>query len=120
MMYHLDHYIDDPRSTLIFVGYQSEGTLGRELVDGARTVSIFGQSRDVRINLAMINGFSAHADQRDLLAWCHRMKVPSLAILVHGETRSMEGFRKVLPTIGWNHVTLPDLGESITLPPHYQ
>ncbi|MEC4683612.1 MAG: MBL fold metallo-hydrolase [Nitrospirota bacterium] len=120
MMYHLDHYIDDPRSTLIFVGYQSEGTLGRELVDGARTVGIFGQSRDVRINLAMINGFSAHADQRDLLAWCHRMKVPSLAILVHGETRSMEGFRKVLPTIGWNHVTLPDLGESITLPPHYQ
>jgi metallo-beta-lactamase family protein len=120
MMYHIEREIDNPKSSLVFVGYQSQGTLGRDLVDGAKTVRIFGQAREVRINLAMINGFSAHADQRDLLDWCRRMKVPSLAILVHGEEKSMEGFRKVLPGIGWTRVTLPDLGESITLPPTYQ
>ncbi len=119
MMYHLERHIDNPKSSLVFVGYQSQGTLGRELVDGATTVNIFGQPREVRINLAMINGFSAHADQRDLLEWCRRMSVPSLAILIHGEKRSMEGFRKVLPSVGWNRITLPDLGESITLSPNY-
>jgi metallo-beta-lactamase family protein len=119
MMYHLEREIDNARSSLVFVGYQSVGTLGRELVDGARTVKIFGQEREVHINRAMINGFSAHADQRDLLDWCRKMAVPELAILVHGEERSMEGFRKVLPQVGWTHITLPEMGESITLSPRY-
>lgn len=116
MMYHIEREIDNPASSLIFVGYQGEGTLGRTLVDGARKVRIFGSERDVRIDMAMINGFSAHADQKDLLAWCRSMAVPGLAILVHGEDRSMEGFRKVLPGIGWTRSTLPTMGESITLP----
>ena len=119
MLYHLEREIDNARSSLVFVGYQSVGTLGRELVDGARTVKIFGQEREVHINRAMINGFSAHADQRDLLDWCRKMAVPELAILVHGEERSMEGFRKVLPQVGWSHITLPEMGEAITLPPRY-
>ena len=116
MMYHIEREIGNARSTLAFVGYQSEGTLGREIVDGARTVKIFGQEREVHINRAMINGFSAHADQRDLLDWCRKMAVPQLSILVHGEKRSMEGFVKVLPQVGWNHVILPEMGESRELP----
>lgn len=116
MMYHLEREIENPNASLIFVGYQGEGTLGRTLVDGARQVRILGTQRQVRINMAMINGFSAHADQKDLLDWCRSMAVPGLAILVHGESRSMEGFRKVLPEIGWNRSTMPDMGESITLP----
>jgi Predicted metal-dependent RNase, consists of a metallo-beta-lactamase domain and an RNA-binding KH domain len=115
-MYHIEREIDNPAASLIFVGYQGEGTLGRTLVDGARKVKIFGSERDVRIDMAMINGFSAHADQKDLLDWCRSMSVPGLAILVHGENRSMEGFRKVLPGIGWTRSTMPTLGESITLP----
>jgi metallo-beta-lactamase family protein len=79
-------------------------------------VKIFGQEREVHINRAMINGFSAHADQRDLLDWCRKMAVPQLSILVHGEKRSMEGFVKVLPQVGWNHVILPEMGESRELP----
>jgi metallo-beta-lactamase family protein len=79
-------------------------------------VKIFGQEREVHINRAMINGFSAHADQRDLLDWCRKMAVPKLSILVHGEKRSMEGFVKVLPQVGWNHVILPEMGESRELP----
>ena len=116
MMYHIERESDNPAASLIFVGYQGEGTLGRTLVDGARRVKIFGSERDVRIDMAMINGFSAHADQKDLLDWCRSMSVPGLAILVHGENRSMEGFRKVLPGIGWTRSTMPTLGESITLP----
>ncbi len=119
MMYHLEREIDNANSSLVFVGYQSEGTLGRELVDGARTVKIFGQEREVHLRMSMINGFSAHADQRDLLDWCRKMSVPNLAILVHGEERSMEGFRKVLPKVGWSRVTLPEMNESITLSPTY-
>ncbi len=116
MMYHIEREIDNPLASLIFVGYQGEGTLGRTLVDGARKVRILGSERDVRIDMAMINGFSAHADQKDLLNWCRSMSVPGLAILVHGENRSMEGFRKVLPGIGWSRSTMPTPGESITLP----
>ncbi len=116
MMYHIEREIDNPASSLIFVGYQGEGTLGRTLVDGARRVRILGSERDVRIDMAMINGFSAHADQKDLLDWCRSMSVPGLAILVHGEDRSMEAFRKVLPGIGWTRSTMPTMGESITLP----
>lgn len=117
MMFHLDREIDNPKSSLIFVGYQGQGTLGRELVDGARTVSIFGEKREVRIAISMINGFSAHADQSDLLAWCRKMRVPSRVILVHGEERSMEGFRKVLPRVGWGDPLIPEIGRRLSLEP---
>jgi metallo-beta-lactamase family protein len=99
------------------VGYQAEGTLGRAIVNGEKKVRLLGEMRDVRIQTPMINGFSAHADQSDLLAWCSSMQVPDQVFLVHGEKRSMTGFSEKLPSIGWSNMVMPKLHETIELPP---
>lgn len=66
---HLRHLIDDPRATILFVGYQGQGTLGAHLQAGARQVTLDGQVRAVRCQIRSISGFSAHADEGELLAW---------------------------------------------------
>jgi metallo-beta-lactamase family protein len=81
---HLRNLIDDPAATILFVGYQGEGTLGRHLQEGARTVRLDGQVRDVRCRIASISGFSAHADEPGLLAW--------LAGFAHGKAAGDPGF----------------------------
>lgn len=115
ILYHLAQEIDNPRSGLVFVGYQAEGTLGRRIVDGAKTVSLLGRERDVRIGTHFINGFSAHADQGDLLAWCRPMTVPDTVFLVHGERPSLSGFRDALETLGWAKTHIPVLHETVEL-----
>jgi len=117
IVYHLERHIDNPLSSLIFVGYQAEGTLGRAIVNGEKQVRLLGEMRDVRIQTHMINGFSAHADQGDLLAWCSTMQVPDQVFLIHGEKRSMTGFSEKLPSIGWSKMAMPKLHETIELPP---
>ena len=69
---HLRNLIDDPNATILFVGYQGEGTLGAHLQAGARTVRIDGQPREVRCQVRSISGFSAHADESELLDWLGR------------------------------------------------
>ncbi|MDR3546334.1 MAG: MBL fold metallo-hydrolase, partial [Candidatus Limnocylindrales bacterium] len=81
---HLRNLIDDPAATILFVGYQGEGTLGRHLQEGAKTVRLDGQVRDVRCRIASISGFSAHADEPGLLAW--------LAGFTHGKSAGDPGF----------------------------
>jgi metallo-beta-lactamase family protein len=66
---HLRNLIDDPKATILFVGYQGEGTLGRHLQDGAKTVKVDGQVRQVHCRVRSISGFSAHADESELLDW---------------------------------------------------
>ena len=91
---HLRNLIDDPNATILFVGYQGEGTLGAHLQAGARTVRLDGQPRDVRCNVRSISGFSAHADESELLAWLGRFVegkwpgdpgYPRRVFLVHGD-----------------------------------
>lgn len=115
IIYHLERHIENPLSSLVFVGYQAQGTLGRAIVDGEKKVRLMGEMRDVRIQTHLINGFSAHADQGDLLAWCSKMTVPRRAFLVHGEPRSMDGFAEKLPSIGWNDLYRPRLHETVEL-----
>ena len=66
---HLRNLIDDPSAVILFVGYQGQGTLGAHLQAGAKTVKIDGQIREVRCQIRSISGFSAHADESELLAW---------------------------------------------------
>ncbi len=91
---HLRNLIDDPAATILFVGYQGEGTLGRHLQEGAKTVRLDGQVRDVRCRIASISGFSAHADEPGLLAWLAGFArgkragdpgFPRRVFLVHGD-----------------------------------
>ena len=115
ILYHLAQEMDNPHSSLIFVGYQAEGTLGRAILEGRKTVRIQGVMKDVRIAIHSINGFSAHADQSDLLKWCGEMKVPDRAFLVHGEHRSLSAYREKLAETGWKNVHVPALHETVEL-----
>ena len=78
-------------SSVIFVGFAAEGTLARQIIDGAKTVHLFGEEIPVRARIHTINGFSAHADQAELLAW-HAQTGAKRTFLVHGEEEAMRQF----------------------------
>jgi len=87
--HHLVHNISCPESTVLFVGYQARGTLGRQILDGKPEVRIHGQSYPVRANIEQIQGFSAHAGQQDLYRWLDAFgSPPARLFLTHGEKES--------------------------------
>ena len=86
VLHHLLHALGDARNTVLFVGYQGEGTLGRRLRDGAQVVNVFGEPVTVRAEITAIDNFSAHADQREILDWVGKLKpLPRRIYLVHGD-----------------------------------
>ena len=88
--HHLKHHLWNERNSLVFTGYQAKGTPGREIADGAKEVEIYWERIAVRAQVHMLDGFSAHADQRGLVEWCAAAK-PGEVILVHGEPGAQEG-----------------------------
>ena len=112
--HHLVNNITRPESTVLFVGYQAVGTLGRSIVDGIKKVRILGQRYPVRSRVAEITGFSAHADRHELLEWMSGIN-PRRVFVVHGETKSAKEFGKFLRRErGWK-VSVPIYGESAAL-----
>jgi len=93
--HHLHHNISRDDSSIVFVGYAAIGTLARRIIDGAKQVSIFGDDIPVRARIYTINGFSAHADQAELLAW-HKQTSAKRTFLVHGEDGIMRQFAALL------------------------
>ncbi|MBN2111954.1 MBL fold metallo-hydrolase [Candidatus Woesearchaeota archaeon] len=85
--HHLKNHLHEKNSTVLFVGYQAEGTLGRRIRDGAKKVKIYGQWYDVKVNLESIGGFSGHADKNFLLKWIKNFKDEPQVYIVHGEPR---------------------------------
>jgi metallo-beta-lactamase family protein len=97
ILHHLRHGLPDPRNTVLFVGFQAAGTLGRRLRDGAEVVNVFGEPVDVRAEIAALDGFSAHADQKELCDWVGRLNpAPKKIFLVHGEPTPAETLAGVL------------------------
>ncbi len=95
--HHLKHNLWDPRCSVIFVGYQAEGTLGRLLVQGAKTVTLFGEEIKVNAEIYNLEGFSGHADRDGLLQWLGGFqKEPKHIFLVHGEQESKEAFAETV------------------------
>ena len=94
--HHLQNNITHEDSSIVFVGYAARGTLARRIIDGAKEVRIYGEEMPVRAQVHTINGFSAHADQAELLAWHRQAGTPPRTFLVHGEEESMEAFAKLL------------------------
>jgi metallo-beta-lactamase family protein len=94
--HHLKHNLWRQDSSIVFVGYAAQGTLARRIIDGAGHVRIFGEDITVRASVHTIGGFSAHADQAELLAWHQQTGNPETTFLVHGEERSMHAFAKKL------------------------
>ena len=104
--HHLKHNLWRENSSVIFVGFAARGTLARQIIDGASAVQLFGEEVPVRARLFTINGFSAHADQAELIAWQRRVNAPR-TFLVHGEEDVMRQFalrlqdtEAVMPTLG--------------------
>lgn len=94
--YHLAGNLGSAATSVIFVGFAAAGTLARLIIDGARTVRIFGEDIPVRAQVHTINGFSAHADQRELVAWHRRIGGVKATFLVHGEATAMSELRSHL------------------------
>jgi metallo-beta-lactamase family protein len=108
--HHLRHNLGHVGASVIFVGFAGQGTLAREIIDGARTVHIFGEPIRVRAKIHTINGFSAHADQPELVAWQARTGAKR-TFLTHGEPAAMQALAAKLP----GEVTMPALGDSAEL-----
>lgn len=95
--HHLKHNLWDPRNSLVFVGYQAEGTLGRILLDGTKKVKLFGEDIRVGLEIHDLEGFSAHADQSFLLEWLEKIqKKPRKIFIVHGEKEAAQTFSKLI------------------------
>ena len=93
--HHLQHNLGREDSSIVFVGYAAIGTLARRIIDGAKQVHIFGENIPVRARIHTINGFSAHADQAELLAW-QKLTNAKRTFLVHGEEDAMRQFAEHL------------------------
>ena len=94
IMHHLKHRLWNENNTVIFVGFQVEGTLGRSIIDGDEYVKIYGEDIVVKAQVQTINGFSAHGDQDDMIEWISNFKDLKNLYLVHGELDKMEIFAK--------------------------
>lgn len=113
---HLARHLDDPRSCVIFTGYQVQGTLGRRLVDGATQVRLMGRTMPVRAKIHTINGLSAHADQAGLLEWVGGFRDPKpRTFLVHGEPEKMTALAGALDRRFGIKATMPEWGETAAL-----
>ncbi len=113
--HHLRHHLPNPRTTILITGFQAAGTLGRQLVDGAREVKMFGELVPVNAEVVTLGGFSAHADQTALLDWVGAFgKPPGKIWLVHGEPRGSEALAAALAKRGL-HVAVARSGDVVEL-----
>ncbi len=96
ILHHFKNRLWNERNALIFVGYQAEGTLGRRIVDGERHIRIYHEEVLIRSSIHTINGFSAHADQRDLIDWMKHFDRLGKIFLIHGEYEKQKVFRKAI------------------------
>lgn len=104
--HHLKHNLWDKNSSIVFVGFQAEGTLGRAILDGIKTVKLFGEEIAVNAEIHNLQGFSGHADKDGLLDWLGGFqKVPKQIFLVHGETEAKEAFsRSIRDVYGYENM----------------
>lgn len=102
ILHHLKHRLGDPRNTILFVGYQGEGTRGRRLVEGEKSIRIHGQMVDVRAEIQTLSGFSAHADWQEMLTWMNGFtSPPRQTLLVHGEEKALAAMKTRVEQRGW-------------------
>lgn len=101
--HHLKHGIWDPKNTVLIVGYQAPGTLGRILLDGAEEIKMMGMKLVVKADIARIGAFSAHADKDELTGWLSAFKEkPKRVFLIHGEEKTLASFSSSLEEIGFD------------------
>lgn len=114
--HHLAHHIENPANTILFVGYQAEGTLGRLILEGTNPVRILGEQHTVRARIARLEGFSAHADRDELAKWLQTTTTqPRRLFVTHGEHDAAHAFAQhVRQQLGWDAV-VPAYGDLLAL-----
>jgi metallo-beta-lactamase family protein len=116
VLHHLVHNIERKNCTLLFVGYQAEGTEGRRLLDGAKTIKIMDKQFDVRARIASLDAFSAHAGRSEILNWLSAFKkFPSKVFLNHGEPNATEALAQGIRNEFGARVVIPKIMESYQL-----
>ena len=115
-MHHLFNRLQNENDTIMFVGYQAEGTRGRRILNGESTIKMFGYEIPVKCHVERLEGLSAHADRTELITWLDQFShSPKMTFVVHGEEESSKRFAETIKdNYGWS-VTLPQLNESIEL-----
>ena len=115
ILHHFKHRLWNRKNAVIFVGYQVPGTLGRQMIDGARWVKIYREEILVRASIHTVNGFSAHADQSAIIKWVSQMKDLNRIFLIHGEADKQVILRSVLENMLEQKVHIVEPGEVIYL-----
>ena len=114
--HHLKHNLWNPKSTILFVGYQAPGTLGRSIVDGAKKVKVFGEEIAVNARIEYIEGYSGHADQTWLLNFLYSFNTkPTHVFLVHGEPEGQEVLKQKIEETTECKVVIPEFGDTYDL-----
>lgn len=116
ILHHERRYLPNPESTLLFIGYQAEGSRGKRILKGADYVSIFGEKIPIHCHIVSIEGYSAHADQEDLVNWARPFKdVVEKVFLVQGEEKAAEALASQLKDFLGIEAVIPSSGESVEL-----
>ena len=116
VLHHLSRNIGETKTTVLLVGYQAENTLGRKLLQGDRTVRIYGEEYEVRARMEEIDGYSAHADESELLDFIAAIpKKPERVFVVHGEPDATKAMAAGLSRLGIGNVTIPARGERFSI-----
>ncbi len=116
--HHIYHGIEDPKNTILFVGYAEPQSLGGKLQKGEKTVTIYGDSKEVKAEIKMITSMSAHGDYMEMTKYlsCQDPEKIRAIYLVHGEEEAQKKFKEYLNNKGFKHILIPELGETIV--PH--
>ncbi len=115
ILHHLKNSIEDHRNTLIIVGFQAQNTLGRKIIEKMSPVNIFGKPHEVKMEVKIMNAYSAHADRSDLLDYVSKVKGIQKLILVHGEEQACEDLKGAMIQNGVKDVVIPTFGETLEL-----
>ncbi len=117
VLHHLARRLPAEKNTVIFVGYQVEGSRGRRLIEGEKEIKIHGNMIPVKAEIVNLSAMSGHADYSEIMSWLEKMKPPTHTFLVHGEISGLQATAERLQNkLGWK-VTIPALGETIELAP---
>jgi len=117
ILHHLKNRIGRPENTVLVTGWQAPYTLGRQIVNGEKTVKIFGEQYEVKASIESLTGLSGHADKDELVSWASDLKKkPASTFVVHGEVEASEALAGTLDReLGWNNLVVPELGQSFIL-----
>lgn len=117
ILHHLKNNIEQERNIILFVGYQAEHTLGRRILEGRETVSIFGEPYTVRAEVESIDGYSAHADREEILLYMRQIEPQRIrkAFLVHGDLDAALALQPALEALGMHQALVPEPGQRVEI-----